>query len=347
MPDRKYDRLFVTPVIPYQQGSLEIDEVALRKLLRYFLSAKFVDAGGALIINPVAGEIFFLSRQERRRVVEIAVEETKHKVPIIAGAIDWTTKETVEIAKDAKAAGADGIFLVPPSGPTDITLGWDPLRHPEIWTDMIKEIDDEVHLPMIAHPTAPSAAGSSGGFPLESTLKVCRAFPNIVGWKMTYKYEDYLRVAQGLRSLEHHVAILGASSGYFQEYLANGLFDGTATGGWNYALEPMVDHIQAWRDGNIAEANRLWPSLKRLHGYVHQDKTHHHLRYKIAAWLRGLIPSPFMRPPMPRPEKDETMMLRDFLKNAGLDVISDREVEDGLRNMPDDLKPRRLKAVAS
>jgi 4-hydroxy-tetrahydrodipicolinate synthase len=346
MPDRQYDRLFVTPVVPYKQGSLDIDEAALRKFLRYFLSAKFVDAGGAIIINPVAGEIFFLSRQERKRVVEIAVEEANHRVPIIAGAIEWTTKDTVEIAKDAKAAGADGIFLVPASGPTDITLGWDPLRHPEIWMDMIRAIDEEVGLPMVAHPTAPASSGCAGGFPLDSTLKVCRAFPNIVGWKMTYKYEDYLRVAQGLRSLDHHVAILGASSGYFQEYLANGLFDGTATGGWNYALEPMVDHIVAWRSGNIAEANRLWPTLKRLHGFVHQDKTHHHLRYKLAAWLRGLIPSPFMRPPMPCPEKEETMMLRDLLKNIGFQVISDREIDEGLNNVPQELKARPLKAAA-
>jgi 4-hydroxy-tetrahydrodipicolinate synthase len=346
MAKKEYDRLFVTPVIPYAKGSLDIDEAALRNFLRYFLSPRFVDAGGAIIINPVAGEIFFLSRQEKKRVVQIAVEEAKGRVPIIAGAIDWTTKDTVEIAKDAKEAGADGIFLVPPSGPTDITLGWDPLRHPEIWTDLIQEINDEVGLPMVAHPTAPSAAGSSGGFPLESTLKVCRAFPNIVGWKMTYKYEDYLRVAQGLRSLEHHVAILGASSGYFHEYLANGLFDGTATGGWNYALEPMVDHIEAWRSGNLGEANRVWPALKKLHGYVHHDKTHHHLRYKIAAWLRGLIPSPYMRPPMPSPQKDETMMLRDLLKNAGLKVISDKEIDEGLRNVPRDLQKRPLKAIA-
>ena len=109
----------------------------------------------------------------------------------------------------------------------------------------------------------------------------------------------------------------------------------------------MVDHIQAWRSGNIGEANKVWPALKKLHGYVHHDKTHHHLRYKIAAWLRGLIPSPYMRPPMPSPQRDETIMLRDLLKNAGLKVISDKEIDEGLRNVPRDLQKRPLKAVAS
>jgi 4-hydroxy-tetrahydrodipicolinate synthase len=346
MAGKTYDRLFVTPVLPYQRGSLEIDETALRALLRYFLQPKFVDAGGAIIINPVAGEIFYLTREEKKRVVRIAVEESQGKVPVFAGAIDWRTEDTVDVARDAKEVGATGIFLVPPSGPTDITLGWNPSSHPEIWLDMVQDIDDAVGLPMIAHPTAPAIPGFSGGFPLDSTLKACRRFKNIVGWKMTYKYEDYLRVAQGLRSLEHHVAILGASSGYFQEYLANALFDGTATGGWNYALEPMVDHIEAWRNDDIKKAKALWPSLKKLHGYVHQDKTHHHLRYKICAWLRGLIPSPYMRPPMPTPEREETLALKDMLKANGLNVISDKEIDSGLNDPPKDLRKPRLKAIA-
>lgn len=346
MTAKNFARLFVTPVLPYKPGTLDIDEEALRRFIRYFLQPKFVDAGGAIIINPVAGEIFFLTRAEKKRVVQIAVEECNGKVPVVAGAIDWTTSGTVEDAIDAKELGADGIFLMPPSGPTDITIGWDAAKHPEIWLDMIEEIDRAVGLPMIAHPTAPATAGSTGGFPLESTLKACRAFPNILGWKMTYHFEDFLRLSRGLRSLDHHVAILGASAGFFHEYLANGLLDGTASGGWNYGLEPMVDHIQAWRNDDIKQAKKIWPSLKKLHGYVHQDKTHHHLRYKIATWLRGLIPSPFMRPPMPRPEREETMMLRDLLKGAGLNVIGEKEIEAGLNNQPGDLKKPRLKAIA-
>ena len=37
-------------------------------------------------------------------------------------------------------------------------------------------------------------------------------------------------------------------------------------------MEPMLDHIQAWRIDDIKTANKIWPHLKRLHGFVHQDK---------------------------------------------------------------------------
>ena len=108
----------------------------------------------------------------------------------------------------------------------------------------------------------------------------------------------------------------------------------------------MVDHIDAWRKDDIKKAKALWPSLKKLHGYVHQDKTHHHLRYKICTWLRGLIPNPYMRPPMPTPEREETLVLRDMLKANGLNVISDKEIDAGLNNPPKDLRKPRLKAIA-
>jgi len=44
-------------VVPYKKGSWEIDYDAFRKLLRYLSAAEIVDAGGAIIVNPEAGEI--------------------------------------------------------------------------------------------------------------------------------------------------------------------------------------------------------------------------------------------------------------------------------------------------
>ena len=333
MDRRKYNRLYVTPVLPYKRGTLDIDEEALRGFLRFFMQPKFVEAGGGIIINPVAGEIFFLSRKEKRKVVKIAVEECGGRVPLFAGAIDWTTDGTVEVAKDAKDAGADGIFLLPPSGPSDISIGWDSIRHPEIWIDMAKEIDKAVNLPMIGHPSVAEVPEWGRGLALEPTLKMCNEIKNIIGWKMTYSSEGYVKIARGLRSLEHHVAILSVTS-TFEKYLALDLVDGTATGGWNYAMEAMVDYIQAVKTGNLGERQNIWASLSRLHKFVREDKTHHHLRYKIGAWLRGLIPHPFMRPPMPRPGREETLTLRDLLKNVGFSVISDEEIDDGLNSRP-------------
>ena len=69
----RWHRLFVAVVTPYLPGESKVDEAGLRQHLRYFLQPKFVNAGGAILINPEAGEIFYLSRDEKLRNVEIAL----------------------------------------------------------------------------------------------------------------------------------------------------------------------------------------------------------------------------------------------------------------------------------
>ena len=99
------DRLYVAALLPYDR-QMKIDELAYRQFLQHFLkNEKFVRMGGGLCINPEAGEIFYLTRAEKRRALEIAMEEINGKIPVIAGTWALTTEETVETAKDCKAIG--------------------------------------------------------------------------------------------------------------------------------------------------------------------------------------------------------------------------------------------------
>lgn len=58
----------------------------------------------------------------------------------------------------------------------------------------------------------------------------------------------------------------------------------------------------------------------QLHEYV-ADMGRLHIRYKTATWLRGLIPNPFMRPPMPRPRQVEIDTLYGLLQALRLPLI--------------------------
>ena len=330
----KFDRLYVAVLAPFKEN-YEIDEAALRKLLQYFMQPKFVDAGGGIIINPEAGEIFCLSREEKRRTVEIAVEECGGKVPIFAGVIDTTTEDAVKIAIDAKEAGADGIFLMPPMGTMELVISWNPDRYPEVWVDMAKAEVDAVDLPAIVHAAAPPSSEFGIGLPLGATLQMVKNIPNIVGWKMFQNYPASLRVARALRALDRHVGILPAAAYLFQENLATGYFDGAVTGSFNYAMEPMIDHINAWKRNDIVEACRIWKSgLEGLHAYIYADSSRLHIRYKAATWLRGLIPLPFMRLPVPKPNKEEISTLHRLLTDMGLSVIPEEDVNRVIGQLP-------------
>lgn len=318
-------RYYTATVLPFDESG-NIDERAYRELLRYFLQERFRGVGG-IIANPEAGEIYYLTREEKRRVAEIAVEEAGGKMPVFGGVFDLTTAGCVECAKDAKAAGVDGLFLLPPAGCIDLVTMWNAEKYPEYWLDQIRAIDAAVNLPIVTHPVGGSPTAQWGlGVPGETARLICREVRNVIGWKMIYNYDGQRKMWKILRSLERPVAILAAGGGLFHEFLAHDVLDGTASGSWNYALEPMLDHIDAWRANDVAEARRIWVQggLRDLHEYIYSDYSRLHVRYKIAAWLRGLIPSCRTRPPMPAAKPEEIATLKRLLDGAGLAACESR-----------------------
>ncbi len=337
MTDRygtRFDRLYVAVVTP-MKADYAVDEPALRRLLQYFMQPKFREAGGAVIINPEAGELFALNRQEKRRNVEIALEECGGKVPVFAGVIDINTADAIKVAIDAKQIGADGLFLMPPIGSQDISTTWNAEKYPEVFVDMARAEVEAVDLPAIVHPVGSPTPTFGIGLPLSATLEMCRKIPNIIGWKMTYSYPGSFIIAQALRGLDRHIGIFRSSARFFHENLATDYFDGTVTGSLNYAMESMIDHIQAWKRRDLEEACRIWRAgLVSLHEYVYGDYSRLHVRYKVATWLRGLIPLPFMRPPMPKPKREEISILRELLEKARLEVIPEGDSKRIMNQLP-------------
>jgi 4-hydroxy-tetrahydrodipicolinate synthase len=96
-------------VTPFTRtGSL--DEAAVRRL-----AVRQVDAGIHFLV-PVGttGESPTLTLAERVRIVELLVDEVRGRVPILAGAGGYDTKEVIQAAAEMKAAGADGLLSVTP-----------------------------------------------------------------------------------------------------------------------------------------------------------------------------------------------------------------------------------------
>jgi dihydrodipicolinate synthase/N-acetylneuraminate lyase len=322
MNHKPFGRLFVTPVLPFTHEGT-IDEPAYRQFLRHFLTEENLDAGLALIANPEAGELFYLDRDERNLAVSIVMDEVAGRAPVVAGVVDVTTAGFVQCAKDAAEAGVDGLFLFPPVGAQDVTSCWNADLYPEIFIDILKAVAAEVDLPMIIHPVAQMTPGYGVGLTSKATETILREVPNVVGWKMTYNYDGYRTITDVIRSQVRPVEVLGAVAKYFHENLLNNAMDGTSSGAWNYATEPMMEHIQAWRSGDVALASKVWNGgLRQLQEHVFSDFGRLHVRYKTAAWLRGLIPSPQMRPPMPKPRRTEVDDLVMHLEAAGLAVIA-------------------------
>jgi len=87
-----------------------LDEAAVRRLAR-----RQVEAGIHFLVPcGTTGETPTLSAAERRRVVELVVDEVGDKVPVLAGAGGYNTHEVIEAVDAMKRVGAHGILSVTP-----------------------------------------------------------------------------------------------------------------------------------------------------------------------------------------------------------------------------------------
>jgi 4-hydroxy-tetrahydrodipicolinate synthase len=95
-------------VTPMRDG--QVDEPALRALVEWQI-AEGIDA---LIPCGTTGESATLTVPEHARVIQVVVETTKKRVPVIAGAGANSTAEAIALSQHAREAGADGLLQVTP-----------------------------------------------------------------------------------------------------------------------------------------------------------------------------------------------------------------------------------------
>ena len=152
-------------VTPFKTD-LSLDEGTLRRLVQRQIAAGI----DFLVPCGTTGESPTLSRPEHLRVVEIALEEAKGKVPVVAGAGGYNTAEVIELAKELQAMGVDGILSVTPyyNKPTQEGL----YQH-------YRAIASAVRLPIIVY----SVQSRTGVNVEPATLKRLSEIDNIAGVK--------------------------------------------------------------------------------------------------------------------------------------------------------------------
>jgi 4-hydroxy-tetrahydrodipicolinate synthase len=143
-----------------------IDEEALRRLVDEQIRAGidgFVPVG-------TTGESPTVSVEEHIRIIKIVVEETRKRVPVIAGTGANSTREAIELTIEARAVGADATLQVTPyyNRPTQDGL----FRH-------FKAVADAAGLPIVVY----NVPGRTGCDLLPETMARLCEVPLVVGIK--------------------------------------------------------------------------------------------------------------------------------------------------------------------
>ncbi len=161
--------------------TLELDERGLRHNVRHY-----IDLGlSGVFCNGLVGEVWAMTIGERKRVVEVLVDEAAGRLAVSAVISASSISETLDLGAHAKAAGvAHAVIIVPTSGP----------RSREQQFSYIELICRELDMPIVLF----NAAGPAGS-PLSPELfaDLC-VLPQIAILKTT-AYEHNLALRQAAR----------------------------------------------------------------------------------------------------------------------------------------------------
>jgi 4-hydroxy-tetrahydrodipicolinate synthase len=236
--------------------------------------ADFVDwqiKEGTNGVVPVGttGESPTLSHDEHRRVVEIAIEVAKGRVPVIAGAGSNSTEEAIALTRHAKEAGADAALVVTPyyNKPTQEGM----FLH-------YTAIADAVDLPIIIYNIPPRSVVDMS---VETMARLAR-HRNIIGVKdatANLVRPLHTRRACGddfcqLSGEDHTALAFNAAGGV-------GCISVTA----NVAPRLCSTMQAAWADGRVADAMALQNRLVPLHDALFAETSPGPVKY--AASLLG------------------------------------------------------------
>jgi len=87
-----------------------VDEDGIREIVNFL-----IDSGvHGVFVCGSQGESYALTEDEKRRVIEIAVDEVNGRVPVYAGTGAVTTEMSIELSRYAVDVGADAVTIVTP-----------------------------------------------------------------------------------------------------------------------------------------------------------------------------------------------------------------------------------------
>ena len=251
------------------------DETAFARIVDWQIS----QGTNGLVPAGTTGETPTLSYDEHKRSVEICVEVTKKRVPVIAGAGSNSTAEAIEFSQHAKKVGADAVLIVMPyyNKPTQEGM----YLH-------IKAINDAVDIPIVLY-NVPSRTVADMSV---ETMARCANLKNVVGVKDATA--NMARASQQRLACGTDFVMLSgedATAMGFNAHGGQGCISVTA----NIAPALCAEFQAACLKGDYAAALRLQDQLMPLHDAMFVETSPGPVKY--AASRLGLC-NPDVRLPL-------------------------------------------------
>ena len=284
---------FTALVTPFKNGS--VDEKAFRELVDW----QIAEGTNGLVPVGTTGESPTLSHDEHMKVVEWCIEQSKGRVPIVAGSGSNSTKEAIELSKHAEKAGADAVLIVTPyyNKPTQEGL----YQH-------FKAVNDAIGIPIIIY----NIPGRSVIDMSVDTMKRLFELKNIAGVKDATA--NVLRVSDQRAAMGEGFNQLSGEDGTALGFMAHG-GHGCISVTSNVAPRLCSEFQAACLKGDYSGALKLQDKLLPLHHNLFIETNPAPAKYALS--VLGKCADTVRLPMVPLSEKSKTAV-REAMVHAGL-----------------------------
>ena len=232
----------VAVVTPFNRG--QVDETGLRDLVEF----QIANGTNGIVLCGTTGESPTLTHDEHERALEIVIEQTARRIPVIAGTGSNSTSVAISLTSHAKKAGADAVLMINPyhNRPTQEGI----YSH-------FEKVAKSVVIPIILY----NIPGRTGSNIEPATIERLSRIDNIVG------------VKEASGSMKQITDIIAVCSDDFavlsgEDYLTFPLMcvggRGVISVASNVAPKEMADLCNLFFEGRIEESRKLYYKILPL-----------------------------------------------------------------------------------
>jgi 4-hydroxy-tetrahydrodipicolinate synthase len=280
-------------VTPFAAG--RVNEAAFRDLVEWQID----EGSNGLVPCGTTGEGATLTTEEHRRVIEIAVEVARGRVPVLAGCGSNNTAYAIELTKNAKSAGADAALHVPPY--------YNRPNQDGIYAHLAAVADLDLPIVLYNVPTR-----TITDIAVETMARLSR-LPNVIAVKDATG--NLARVsAQRIACGKEFIQLSGNDDMALGFNVMGGVGCISVTA--NVAPKLCAEFQEATREGRWDEALALQDRLYPLHAALFSDASPGPVKYALSR-VRNGFPSE-LRQPMTEPSAASKAVVDAALAHAGL-----------------------------
>ncbi|CAJ2501360.1 Uu.00g042130.m01.CDS01 [Anthostomella pinea] len=287
------------PTLAFFKANDEIDVEATQRHTIYL-----AEAGVAgLVVHGSNGEAVHLSKEERSTIIQAtraALDQSDHHlIPVIAGCGAQSTRESIQLCRDAANAGANFAIVLPPAYYGGLLDTRKIVQH-------FYYIADASQIPVMIY----NYPGACSGLDLSSdTILEISKHPNVHGVKLTCGNTG--KLARIVAGADPGFFVAGGSADFILQGLVVG-GHGTIAGTANLVPRACVRICELYQAGELKEARRLQAIVAKADWVAIQTGF---VGVKAALQLfKGYGGEP--RRPCELPDAEKTKMIRQGFKEV-------------------------------